>query len=137
VDAVINLSMRYGILTKYTALYADPNDPKNPTDVADDNSEPRPIEAANIQLTPNPVSDYAAIDLGLPLRTSATSLKVSLIDGLGRVVLLLHDAPSYGGDVTIAWSLADANLSSLPNGMYYVMVQLGEQVVSVPCTIIR
>jgi len=137
VDAVINLSMRYGILTKYTALYADPNDPKNPTDVADDNSEPRPIEAANIQLTPNPVSDYAAIDLRLPLRTSATSLKVSLIDGLGRVVLLLHDAPSYGGDVTIAWSLADANLSSLPNGMYYVMVQLGEQVVSVPCTIIR
>lgn len=137
VDAIIDLSKRFGILTKYTALYADPNDPKNPTDVADNSAEPRPIEAANIQVTPNPVSDYAAIDLRLPLRTSATALKVSLVDALGRVLFVLHDAPSYGGDVTIAWSLSDANLFSLPNGMYYVLVQLGEQVVSVPCTIVR
>jgi Ca-activated chloride channel family protein len=137
VDAVIDLSKRFGILTKYTALYADPNDPKNPTDVADDNAEARPIETSNVQLTPNPVRDHAAIDLRLPLRTSASTLKVSLVDALGRLMMVLHDAPSYGGDVTIAWSLSDAGLASLPNGLYYVVVQLGDQIVSVPCSVIR
>jgi len=137
VDAVIDLSKRFGILTKYTALYADPNDPKNPTDVADELAEPGPIEAANVQIYPNPVSSYAAIDLRLPLRASNTALRVTLVDGLGRVLAVLHDAPSYGGDVTITWSLNGAGLAAVPSGMYYVVVQLGSQVVSVPCTILR
>lgn len=135
VKAVIDLSIRFGILTKYTALYADPNDPK--TGVDDDLADQRPIERSAVSITPNPILDHATISLQLPTLSTASMLNVTLVDGLGRILATLHDAPSLGGDVTFAFSLSSSNLTGLSSGMYFVVVRLGERVVSVPCSIMR
>ncbi len=90
VDAVIELSLRFEILTKYTALYADP-DEGNVTSVP---GEDRPIESVRIVVAPHPATVESSVTIHLPSGTVGQRVLVELRSLTGQIIAVLHDGPA-------------------------------------------
>ena len=120
VDAVINLSIRFGILTKYTALYADP-DEQNPTGVPDDQ---RPVEVTKITISPMPVTLESVLSLEVDVRHTGERLIVSVVDLFGREMFVLFDGASASGPIEL--KLMPENGMRLMPGTYFVVCRVAE-----------
>ncbi|NQW30542.1 MAG: VWA domain-containing protein [Ignavibacteria bacterium] len=121
VDAIIDLSIRFEILTKYTALYADPDDKKTATGFKDPD---RPIEDFSISVAPNPVD----ADANLVIRTDGAfvnvEIEVWLYDMLGRAVAQLYRGPT-DASMQIRINFKNINGASLSAGMYNIVATVG------------
>lgn len=117
VDAVISLSIQFGILTKYTALYADPDDKNtsvNDTEVSS--------ATPQISIAPHPARPTTTITVTLPVTVDALTVQVSIVNLLGQVVA---DAKNINvQDQSLVIPLSSYNL--LP-GSYMVVVRIGDQ----------
>jgi len=123
VNAVIDLSTRFNILTKYTALYADPDD--NTTDVNENQNHSENSFFTVHSLSPNPGDGN--MFLSLAIHRENASMIVEVIDVLGnRVALITQD--TYGvGEHTLRWDGIDMNGNKVLAGMYFVRININNQ----------
>lgn len=86
VAAVFDLSIRFNIPTKYTALYADPDNPST-TGVP---HEERPIEGVTFSVSPNPARDYITFDVSLSDGAAAAVAEVTAVPQIGTTRRVAH-----------------------------------------------
>jgi hypothetical protein len=116
IDQVVALSMRYSVLTPYTAFLVV--EPTNTSGTAVATETLRPLTYALEQNYPNPFNPSTAIRFSL-----AQSSHVSLIvyDALGREVAVLVNGFLSAGSHDAHW---DAHTA--PSGVYYYVLRAGE-----------
>lgn len=121
VDAVIALSLQFDILTKYTALYADPDDPGSATSVPDE----RPVESVNMVVAPHPATPDATVSVTISGAGSARPLTITIVDLYGRVVGELFNGTAANGTMTL--SLSSIGSGRITPGTYLLVLRIGEQ----------
>ena len=87
VNQIIELSLRFQILTQYTALYSDPTDETT----AIDKNQNLPNSFALFQNYPNPFNPETVIRYRLPNEQLTYHVTIKIYDLLGRLILVLHD----------------------------------------------
>ena len=121
VDQIIELSFTFQVLTPYTALYVDPDDPNNNTGVDDRNSTVVPNEFRLFANYPNPFNPETTIKYTLPAGQLSYHVVIKIVDALGRVVQVLKDSDQSPGLYAIQWNAQDN-----PSGVYFCVIQAGE-----------
>jgi len=128
VDQIISLSIKFGILTKYTALYADPDDKS--TNVIEEQLR---SENKSVQLsapTPNPSTGIVSIQFTVKPISSGQVVRITIYNALGNKVTTLTNEYYEAGVHTIQWLGIGNTGEAVPNGVYYVhMVCNGETLV--------
>lgn len=128
IDAVIALSIQFGILTKYTALYADPDDPNTATSVPDE----RPVETIAMTVSPHPATSASTVSVTVPQAMQGQPLTITIVDMFGRVIGELFNGPAQAG----TWNLALGTWHMAP-GTYMLIAHLGDQTFSQPLVMIE
>lgn len=124
VDAIIDLSIRFNILTKYTALYADPNDPGGqPTTVPGEHGE-RPIETLGLSVSPNPSSDVITATVTTTEHARGRRMRVTIHDALGRSVAVLYDDSVKNLITRLTWTVQTIEGGRAAAGLYYAVVEV-------------
>jgi Ca-activated chloride channel family protein len=121
VDAVIDLSIRYGILSPYTALYSDPTNGGHTTGVED---ALIPDRASMPACSPNPFTDATRIRFYLPAGSAARTV-VAIYDLAGNLLRTLVDASLAPGAHEVMWDGRDEAGTRLPSGEYICRVSVG------------
>jgi hypothetical protein len=120
VDQIIDLSLRFGILTPYTALYADPTK-VNPT---------KPIEMpkgfALHQNYPNPFNPTTTISYKLPPGRDKYFVTLKIYDALGRLIKVLVETYQASGNYEVTWDGTDLNDKTVASGIYFYTIQAGD-----------
>ena len=116
VNQVIDLSLRFQILTEYTAFYADPDDPNTAVE------EPvlKPERFTLCQNFPNPFNPTTQINYTLP---SQGHVKLMIYDIQGRLIRLLVDEEQTSGSFQIMWDGKDAKGQLVAAGVYIYKMQ--------------
>ncbi|VAX22032.1 hypothetical protein MNBD_IGNAVI01-873 [hydrothermal vent metagenome] len=114
VDQIIELSLRFQILTKYTAFYVDPED--DPTDIVTDDKL-LPTEFVVQQNYPNPFNPTTYITYALPVGKDNYHVVIKVYDILGRLVKILVDADQQPGNYKIQFDATE-----LKSGIYFYAI---------------
>lgn len=114
VNQIIELSLRFQILTKYTAFYVDP------TNVERSDDELLPTEFVVEQNYPNPFNPVTHINYSLPVGQANYHVVIKVYDMLGRLVRVLVDDNQQPGTYTVVF-----NANDLTSGIYFYTVQAG------------
>ncbi|MBN2090603.1 VWA domain-containing protein [candidate division KSB1 bacterium] len=123
-NAIIDLSIRYGILTSYTALYVDPEDPP-PTAVEKIESSIPPETFALGQNYPNPFNPTTEITYNLaPGDNHQVVLRI--YDALGRLVIELVNERQASGRYRIKWDGTNLYGQRVPSGVYIYVLEVGK-----------
>lgn len=142
VDAIIDLSIRFSILTKYTALYSDPGTAVD----EDDDAQVLPKTFVLEQNYPNPFSPLMRGASGNPetrvvfyVPPSAEKERVQLriYDLLGRLVAVLFDRNAAPGRYEVVWNGKDLRGQELPSGTYLYRLEAGEVQMTKRMTLVR
>lgn len=131
VDAVIFLSVRFGILTPYTALYADPNGGTGDVDehlVA--------LRIAVESVAPNPMRDRTVVTWHMP-QGGGRHARVDVLDANGRIVASLLNADLESGPQQTLWSGIDDAGNPVPAGVYFIRIAAGGQERTVMVVVVR
>lgn len=123
VDAVIFLSIRYGILTPYTALYADPNDPK-PTAAPNDRLVSLRLSIESI--APNPMRERTVVTWHMPQWESRRAT-VEVLTTTGQIIRRLFDGNASAGRQSTVWDGLGDNGLRVPAGVYFMRITAGDQ----------
>lgn len=129
VNQVIELSLRFQILTPYTAFYVDPDetDPDEPaTSVEDDKMTGLPDHFSLAQNYPNPFNPETVIKYNLPVGQAKYLVIIKIYDLLGRVVAVLVDAHQGPGEYRVTWNGLDSQGRQAPSGVYVYEIQAGD-----------
>ena len=114
VDQIIELSLRFQILTKYTAFYVDPEEDLTNTDSEDDLF---PKEFVVGQNYPNPFNPTTYISYSLPLGKANYHVVIKVYDILGRLVKVIADVTQQPGNYKIKF-----DATGLKSGIYFYTV---------------
>ncbi len=120
VNAVIDLSIRFGILTPYTAFYSDPNT-DHPTGVADREERLVPTRIVIEPNTPNPFTASTRIAYWIPAGGTAHAV-VAIYDVAGKRVKTIVDGDMAPGRHETAWDGTDDAGGRVPAGVYICRV---------------
>ena len=131
VDAIIDLSIRFQILTKYTALYSDPNKDK-PSTVSE---FVRNVQFANV--FPNPANAECTIRVSLGVDFTPQRLSVNIYNSLGQHIINLADGLYTSGDLHFTWNMLDAQGSEVPNGMYIARIETQGGAMTIPIHVVH
>jgi hypothetical protein len=124
VDAIIDLSIRFGILTRYTALYVDPEDPPS-TDVQDGKGVPS-IETYELaQNYPNPFNPQTEIAYTLPPGQATHYVVLKVYDSLGRLIKILVQDQQTPGKYKVIWDGTNDLHQKVPSGVYFYVLEIG------------
>lgn len=132
VAAVIDLSIRFGILTPYTALYSDPNEGGGASDV-EETLVPARLSIAGA--FPNPFTERTLIRFMIP--PGAAHRSVAIYDLNGRLVRTLVPAENQPGLYSAEWDGHDENGVKQPAGMYLCRVEWNGQSVTQSVVLVR
>lgn len=120
VDAVIDLSLRYGVLTPYTAFYSDPDDPtpvrELPGYAADNGLVVEPCY-------PNPTAGATTLRFVIPNTWLPQSVRVVVYDEAGRIVRHLLSAELLPGAHSVSWDGADDAGNAVGAGRYFLRIE--------------
>lgn len=131
VDAIIDLSIRFQILTKYTALYSDPN--KDKASIVNE-------FAGNVQYTsvlPNPTSDHCTIRVSLGVDFKPQRLTVNIYNCLGQLVARVADGLYTSGENDFSWNTCDMYGAPVQSGLYMARIETETGSISIPIHLIR
>ncbi len=128
VGQVIDLSIRFQIITPYTSFYSDPNDPGNGGDDGDEDpmdpwaaverrDENVPAGFGLAQNFPNPFNPVTIIEYKLPASGCA---RVELYDLTGRLVRVLVSQSQSAGVYRTKWDGTDSAGKNVAAGIYLV-----------------
>ncbi len=118
VDAVIDLSLRYGILTPYTAFYSDPT-----TSV-----EEQAAYAAESGLVvepcyPNPTAGSTSLRFVIPDHWQVQTVAVVVYDESGKVVRHLLQSALAAGEHSVSWDGRDDDGRPVVDGRYFLRIE--------------
>ncbi len=132
VNAIIDLSIRFSILTKYTALYSDP------TAVAEeDETQILPKTFMLEQNYPNPFNPETRIVFYVPPGAEKQRVLIKIYDLLGRLVAVLFDREVKPGRYEIVWNGKDLLGQDLPSGTYLYRLEAGDVTIAKRMTLLR
>ena len=132
VNAVIDLSIRFGILTRYTAFYSDPV-----TDIEKRVPAILPRTFVLRQNYPNPFNPETRIVFYVPAQAKAQRVRVVIYDVLGRLVRVLFDREVGPGRYEVVWDGTDALQRQVPSGTYIYKLIAGDVVLSKKMLLLR
>jgi Ca-activated chloride channel family protein len=128
VDAVIALSIQFGVLTKYTALYADPDDKNTSVDELIAGS----AQSIEISVAPHPATSSSSITINVPSTVSAQSALITIVDLYGQVVAEFIQPQTHTG--TFIVPLHSFNLNP---GSYFIIARIGDSSTTQPMIVIE
>ena len=111
VEQILDLSLRFEILTEYTAFYSDPT-----TSVKEDNNE-IPSEFVVEQNYPNPFNPVTTIKYSLPAGIEKYYVTVKVYDALGRLISVLFNDYQKPGNYSVEF-----NGEGLSSGIYFYTI---------------
>jgi Ca-activated chloride channel family protein len=121
VNQIIELSLRFQILTQYTALYSDPTEETT----AIDKNQNLPNSFALFQNYPNPFNPETMIRYRLPTDQTRYHVTIKIYDLLGRLILVLQDENQIPGEYSVRWNGRDAHDQLVPSGVYIYTIRAG------------
>lgn len=124
VNQVIELSLRFQILTPYTAFYSDPDDPNNSTAVNEDKTS-IPDKFLLKQNYPNPFNPETIIEYSLPASESSYHVVLRIYNSLGQLIAVLIDKEQSPGIYNIHWNGKDFRGNQVASGVYFYSIQAG------------
>jgi len=120
VNQVIDLSLRFGVLTPYTAFYADP------TKVSETRPVVQPNDFALDQNYPNPFNPTTTISYRLPGGKQSYAVTLKIYDALGRLIKVLVQENQPPGVYRVVWDGTDMNGRAVASGIYFYTIQAGD-----------
>ncbi|MDP4196088.1 MAG: VIT domain-containing protein [Bacteroidota bacterium] len=114
---IIELSLRFQILTPYTAFYVDPK-----TGLEEEKKD-IPERFALAQNYPNPFNPETKITYSLPLGRSSYHVVIKIYNTLGQLIRVLIDSEQPSGNYTLTWNGKDMNNMNVPSGVYIYSIQ--------------
>lgn len=120
VDAVISMSLQFEILTRYTALYADPDDPSTSVEGDDDGSQ---IRQRLMSINPNPAQPSSTLSISLNGAVNSAPVTLRIVDITGRLMAEVTLTPSAQGLLNLSLAPFD-----LPAGSYLLVAHFGSTV---------
>ena len=121
VKQVTDLSLRFQILTPYSAFYSDPT----LTSVVNSKTN-LPDEFLVKQNYPNPFNPGTTIEYNLPLKYSIYHVIIRIYNSLGQFILTINDKDQLPGVHKIYWSGKNSSGNLVASGIYYFSVQANE-----------
>lgn len=121
VDAIIDLSIRFGILSPYTAMISDPDEDPPSSSAPDDGLAP--LRLAIVDGYPNPFTAQTRIVLAIPVSGSGHDAIVTIHDVNGRLVRRLAVGSLAPGRHELTWDGRDDGGMPLPAGTYFCRVE--------------
>ncbi len=119
-NQVIELSLKFQILTPYTAMYIDPST----TDV--NNEKNKPNQFVLEQNFPNPFNPTTTIKYSLPDNKSTYHITIRIYDVLGRLVRVLVNDDKAPGVYSVTWDSKNSNGMFVPSGAYFYTLEAGD-----------
>ncbi len=116
VNQVIELSLKYQILTPYTAFYSDPT----AIDCQKMQNTEIPETFTLEQNYPNPFNPSTTISFTLP---HSGAIVIKIYDITGRLVKIITDSQFTAGTHTCLWDGTDMNGSLVAAGLYIYQVE--------------
>jgi Ca-activated chloride channel family protein len=123
VNQIIDLSIRFGILTPYTAFYSDP---KPPTKVAEPEPTARPNGFVLHQNYPNPFNPTTTISYQLPAGKDRYFVTLKIYDALGRLIRVLVEEQQAPGTHRVTWDGTDMMGRTVASGIYFYTIEAGD-----------
>ncbi|NOY77095.1 MAG: VWA domain-containing protein [Calditrichaeota bacterium] len=124
VDQVIDLSLRYGILTPYTAFISNPNNPPG-TGISGQKTASLPNRFALLQNYPNPFNQSTQISYVIPEGSQAISVSLKIYDLTGKLIKVLVHKLQKPGLYRIVWNGTDHSGIEVASGVYLVVLDAG------------
>lgn len=121
VDQVVELSLRFQILTPYTAFYSDPDG--DPTTNVDDKE--LPDEYLLKQNYPNPFNPETQIEYVLPQDAGVQKVTLKIYNSLGQLVRILVNDFQSPGIHNAVWNGRDNKGNMLSSGIYFYVLETG------------
>jgi hypothetical protein len=111
VAQIVDLSLRFQILTKYTAFYSDPTTDVKPTVL-------KSKDYTLFQNYPNPFNPTTTIAYSIPLIKGRSHILIKIYNALGQLVRVLVDSEQEPGDYSVVWNGCDAHGKQVASGIY-------------------
>ncbi|MBN1154648.1 VWA domain-containing protein [candidate division KSB1 bacterium] len=123
-NQIIDLSIRFGVLTKYTAFYADPT-------LVEKDKYPNLLRDFMLtQNYPNPFNNYTVIQYTLPDSKNTYTVNLTIYDMMGRVVRRLVNQNQEGGSYSVQWDGLDSNGVRVVSGIYIYVLKVEGMTIS-------
>ena len=113
VDQIIELSLKYQIITPYTSFYVNPN----PTEVKDKKELPDKFNLA--QNYPNPFNPVTFIRYTLPDNKANYQVIIKVYNSLGQLITTLVNEEKSPGTYQVLWNGKDSNGKVVTSGVYF------------------
>ena len=127
VDQITELSLRFQILTKYTAFYSDPDeddsDDDTTVDIDENDENPKSFQLA--QNFPNPFNPTTTISYQLPSGSIDYHVIIKIYDSLGRLVRVLVNETQMPGNYHVEWDSRNDRGELIPSGIYFYRIEAG------------
>ncbi len=122
VDAIVNFSEQYRILTPYTAFFLIKPGAGIPSDVPEENVISIPRTCQLSQNFPNPFNPHTTI--GYSIAGQKRHVKLLIYDTQGKIVTTLVNEEQAPGEYQMTWS--GNNLAGLPvqSGLYFYRLEV-------------
>jgi Ca-activated chloride channel family protein len=120
VNQVIELSLTFQILTPYTALYVDPDDPSNI-----EKTKVVPDEFKLYANYPNPFNPETTIRYNLPPDQSSYRVIIKIYNVLGELIITLRDEQQRPGMHQLTWDGRNSADQVVPSGVYFLILEAG------------
>ena len=134
VDQIIDLSVRYGVLTRYTALYSDPtsgNPGGNPSTGVAEGSAPKIPEGFVLkQNYPNPFNSETEITYILPAGQESYFVRLEVYDLRGRRIRILVHKEQRPGIHSVVWNGRNSAGEMVPSGIYIFRLQVAGRILT-------
>jgi hypothetical protein len=125
IDQVIALSIRYSVLTPYTAFLVV--EPEQSTVSVDDGLE-TPADFQLLQNYPNPFNPSTTIRYRVPADVSSQAfVTVEILDVLGRRIATLVARLEAPGTYEVVWHGKNDRGEDVPSGVYYCRLVVGHR----------
>ena len=119
-NQVIELSKKFQILSRYTALYVDPT----ATSIENTNKNISVHEFAVFQNYPNPFNPTTTITYSIPSKEKNYHVTVKIFNALGELVCTLTNEFQSSGNHSVVWNGKNFNNMDVPSGVYLFSVQI-------------
>lgn len=135
VDAIIQLSIKFGILTRYTALYADPDDKATP--VVEEGTAMENATLAMSAAMPNPFSSLCAFTLRIKPTTGMQHVRIAVYDVMGNLITYLADDAFDTGEYRFEWNGTKESGEAASAGIYLLRVECGNNILTQKIVLMR
>ena len=125
-NQVIELGLKFQIVTPYTSFYSNPNDPNNPNNPGTHATE-EPDRSGELKTCrlyanyPNPFNPETSIRFDLP---QPGFVLISVFDISGRLVRMLVSEFRTAGSYSVKWDGKDSYGNPVPSGIYVCRMEV-------------